>query len=130
MLVVLQVAINTTITDVNEFLNHIVTSTNMKCLTPPSALSGSCGFLAANLYAKSVFGEDALVNLSVEKGADGKLSGYIRIRWGPASTVGISQGVLRHCDCAADVGAARRLFDIVLGESLRWHAAILQVMIA
>ena len=73
-------AINTTITDVNEFLNHIVTSTNMKCLTPPSALSGSCGFLAANLYAKSVFGEDALVNLSVEKGADGKLSGYIRIR--------------------------------------------------
>ena len=42
--------------------------------------SGDCGFLAANLYAKSVFGEDALVNLSVEKGGDGKLSGYIRIR--------------------------------------------------
>ena len=42
--------------------------------------SGNCGFLAANLYAKSVFGEDALVNLSVEKGGDGKLSGYIRIR--------------------------------------------------
>ncbi|CAL8470680.1 g10222 [Coccomyxa elongata] len=75
-----KVAINTTIADVNEFLNHIVTSTNMKCLTPPSALSGNCGFLAANLYAKSVFGEDALVNLSVEKGSDGKLSGYIRIR--------------------------------------------------
>lgn len=39
-------------------------------------------FLAANLYARSVFGEDALVNLSVEKkeDADGKLSGYIRIR--------------------------------------------------
>lgn len=76
----LQVAINTTIPDVTEFLNHIVASTNMKCLTPPSALFGNCGFLAANLYAKSVFGEDALVNLSVEKGADGKLSGYIRIR--------------------------------------------------
>jgi coatomer subunit beta len=51
-----------------------------RCLTPPSALSGACGFLAANLYAKSVFGEDALVNLSVEQGPDGKLSGYIRIR--------------------------------------------------
>ena len=76
----MQVAINTTIPDVNEFLNHIVASTNMKCLTPPSALLGNCGFLAANLYAKSVFGEDALVNLSVEKGVDGKLSGYIRIR--------------------------------------------------
>lgn len=45
-----------------------------------SALEGDCGFLAANLYAKSIFGEDALVNLSVEKQADGKLSGYIRIR--------------------------------------------------
>lgn len=53
----------------------------MKCLTPPSALDGECGFLAANLYAKSVFGEDALVNVSVEKGLDGKLAGYIRIRW-------------------------------------------------
>lgn len=45
-----------------------------------SALEGECGFLAANLYAKSVFGEDALVNVSVEKQADGKLNGYIRIR--------------------------------------------------
>lgn len=45
-----------------------------------SALEGECGFLAANLYAKSVFGEDALVNVSVEKQSDGKLSGYIRIR--------------------------------------------------
>lgn len=38
--------------------------------------------MAANLYARSVFGEDALVNISVEKkdDQDGKLSGYIRIR--------------------------------------------------
>lgn len=76
----LQVAINTTITDVSEFLDHIVASTNMRCATPRSALEGECGFLAANLYAKSVFGEDALVNVSVEKQPDGKLAGYIRIR--------------------------------------------------
>nr|GEU38690.1 coatomer subunit beta-1 [Tanacetum cinerariifolium] len=75
-----KVAISTVIRDEKEFLDHIINSTNMKCLTPPSALEGHCGFLAANLYAKSVFGEDALVNLSVEKQADGKLSGYIRIR--------------------------------------------------
>ncbi|KAL5974102.1 hypothetical protein ACLOJK_030765 [Asimina triloba] len=75
-----KVAVNTVIQDEKEFLNHIIKSTNMKCLTPPSALDGECGFLAANLYAKSVFGEDALVNVSVEKQADGKLSGYIRIR--------------------------------------------------
>ena len=39
-------------------------------------------FLAANLYARSVFSEDALVNVSVERKDDneGKLSGYIRIR--------------------------------------------------
>ena len=54
--------------------------------------SGDCGFLAANLYAKSVFGEDALVNLSVEKGADGKLSGYIRIRCEPACILCLACG--------------------------------------
>lgn len=43
---------NTSITEVDAFLEHIVASTNMKCLTPPAALEGNCGFLAANLYAK------------------------------------------------------------------------------
>jgi len=57
-----------------------VASTKMKCLTSPSALDGDCGFLAANLYAKSVFGEDALVNVSIESGDNGDISGYIRIR--------------------------------------------------
>lgn len=75
-----KVAVNTVIQDEKEFLDHIIKSTSMKCLTAPSALDGECGFLAANLYAKSVFGEDALVNVSIEKQADGKLSGYIRIR--------------------------------------------------
>ncbi|PSN38413.1 Coatomer subunit beta [Blattella germanica] len=41
--------------------------TNMKCLTPEKALSGQCGFMAANMYARSIFGEDALANLSIEK---------------------------------------------------------------
>ncbi|MBA0867612.1 hypothetical protein Goshw_001967 [Gossypium schwendimanii] len=75
-----KVAVNTVIKNEKEFLDHIIKSTNMKCLTAPSVLDGECGFLAANLYAKSVFGEDALVNVSIEKQADGKLSGYIRIR--------------------------------------------------
>ena len=75
-----QVAVNTVITDVNAFLDHIVAATNMRCLTPPSALTGECGFLAANLYAKSVFGEDALVNVSIEQAPDGRLAGFIRIR--------------------------------------------------
>mmetsp|Transcript_6230 Transcript_6230/g.26099 ORF Transcript_6230/g.26099 Transcript_6230/m.26099 type:complete len:924 (+) Transcript_6230:252-3023(+) len=77
-----KVAIATVIPSLGEFLDHIVQSTNMCCLTPRSALEGASCFLAANLYAKSIFGEDALVNVSVEKkdDADGKLSGYVRIR--------------------------------------------------
>ncbi|KAF8102623.1 hypothetical protein N665_0198s0317 [Sinapis alba] len=75
-----KVAVNTMIQDEKEFLDHIIKSTNMKCLTPTSVLEGECGFLSANLYAKSVFGEDALVNVSIEKQTDEKLSGYIRIR--------------------------------------------------
>ncbi|CAM9668843.1 unnamed protein product, partial [Sphacelaria rigidula] len=77
-----QVAVNTTFTDLNEFLTHMVAKTNTNCLTPLSSLDGPSSFLAANLYAMSVFGEDALVNVSVEKknDADGKLSGHVRIR--------------------------------------------------
>ena len=48
------------------------------------ALSGDCGFMAANLYAKSIFGEDVLANLSIEKPvhlpATSPVQGHIRIR--------------------------------------------------
>jgi len=79
-----KVSVNTNITDLREYLDHIVASTNMKCLTPEKALSGDCGFMAANFYAKSIFGEDALANLSIEKplgsGPEGQVTGHIRIR--------------------------------------------------
>jgi coatomer subunit beta len=63
-----------------QFLNHITKATNMNCLTPESALAGECEFLSANLYARSSFGEDALANVSIEKLADGKIDGFVRIR--------------------------------------------------
>ncbi|XP_042197433.1 coatomer subunit beta [Callorhinchus milii] len=79
-----KVTVNTNIIDLNEYLQHILKSTNMKCLTPEKALSGYCGFMAANLYARSIFGEDALANVSIEKpvhlGPDAPVSGHIRIR--------------------------------------------------
>jgi len=79
-----KVAVNTEVQSCPVFLKHIQKITNMNCLTPDAALSGSCNFLAANLHARSVFGEDALVNLSVEKrtpaGGTVKLVGYMRIR--------------------------------------------------
>ena len=56
-------------------------STNMGCLTPDAALEGDCDFLSANLYARSVFGEDALANLSIERvGETGTIQGHVRIR--------------------------------------------------
>jgi coatomer subunit beta len=79
-------------------------STNMSCLTPEAALSGDCGFLSANMYARSIFGkdimtntsssllrcklnnylfiigEDALANISIEKQTDGAITGHVRIR--------------------------------------------------
>lgn len=48
----IQVSVNTTLPDLMEYLNSLLKSTNMKCLTPDKALSGECGFMAANLYAK------------------------------------------------------------------------------
>ncbi|XP_026814952.1 coatomer subunit beta [Rhopalosiphum maidis] len=76
-----KVSVSTSLTDLNEYLAHLLKSTNMKCLTPEKALSGQCGFMAANLYARSIFGEDALANLSIEKGLDKpQVIGHIRIR--------------------------------------------------
>jgi hypothetical protein len=43
------------------------TSAHVRCLTLESGKGGECGFYAANLYARSIFGEDALANLSIEK---------------------------------------------------------------
>jgi hypothetical protein len=67
--------------DLRQYLAHIMKSTNMACLTPEAALSGECDFLSANLYARSVFGEDALANLSIERlEGSGIIQGHVRIR--------------------------------------------------
>jgi len=78
-----KVSVNTTVSNLADYLAGLLKSTNMKCLTPAKALSGECGFMAANLYAKSIFGEDALANVSLEKNlgkADAPVTGHIRIR--------------------------------------------------
>ncbi|THW07042.1 Coatomer, beta subunit [Aureobasidium pullulans] len=62
-----------------DFLKGLMKVTNMSCLTPDASLSGDCQFLSANLYARSVFGEDALANLSVEQEGD-NVTGFVRIR--------------------------------------------------
>ncbi|KAI9189188.1 coatomer subunit beta [Blastocladiella emersonii ATCC 22665] len=75
--------------DLRKYLDHMMAATNMACLTPEPALAGAeCGVLAANLYARSVFGEDALANLCIERAPNGGgIVGHIRIR---AKTQGIA----------------------------------------
>ena len=65
---------------IRDFLKSLMKKTNMACLTPEASLEGDCGFLSANLYAKSVFGEDALANISIEKQDSGPIVGHVRIR--------------------------------------------------
>jgi coatomer subunit beta len=75
-----KVVVNTDITDLEQYMAHIASITNMRVQTAPNALAGRCNFLAANLYATSIFGEDALLNLSIELSANDQIVGYIRIR--------------------------------------------------
>ncbi|KAK6836550.1 Coatomer subunit beta [Apiospora arundinis] len=76
-----KVNINSKAKSLREFLEQLMACTNMSCLTPEASLKGDCQFLSANLYARSVFGEDALANLSIEKeGDDGPVTGFVRIR--------------------------------------------------
>ncbi|RDA89481.1 hypothetical protein CP533_0879 [Ophiocordyceps camponoti-saundersi (nom. inval.)] len=76
-----KVNINSKAQSLRTFLDQLKACTNMNCLTPEASLKGDCQFLSANLYARSVFGEDALANLSLEKeGEDGPITGFVRIR--------------------------------------------------
>ncbi|CAJ0957695.1 unnamed protein product, partial [Mesorhabditis belari] len=79
-----KVTVNTPIKNLREFLGHISAITNMRCLTGDAALAGECGFLAANFCAHSIFGEDALANVCIEKAnpidEESPILGHIRIR--------------------------------------------------
>ncbi|KAJ9053744.1 coatomer subunit beta [Entomophthora muscae] len=76
-----KVGVTTKINNLAEFLQLILKATNMGVLFPVGDLSNEdCNFLSANLYARTLFGEDALANLSIEKTDEGTISGHVRIR--------------------------------------------------
>ncbi|KAF8216278.1 coatomer beta subunit [Mycena galopus ATCC 62051] len=75
-----RVNVDNQMSDPREYLAHVMKATNMSCLTPEGATSGDCDFLSANMYARSLFGEDALANLSVERTPGGTITGHVRIR--------------------------------------------------
>ncbi|KAJ5677165.1 uncharacterized protein N7477_002798 [Penicillium maclennaniae] len=96
-----KVNINSKAKTLREFLKQLMESTNMACLTPEASLKGDCRFLSANLYARSVFGEDALANLSIEKeGDDGPITGFVRIR-SRSQGLALSLGSLKGLKAAA-----------------------------
>ena len=91
-----KITVNTNIRSIRAFLEHILKETNMRVLTPGRALEGECGFLSANVYARSIFGEDALANISLEQvggsngaGVNGNLGG------GSGGDEGSVQGAIR-----------------------------------
>ncbi|KAG5362800.1 Coatomer subunit beta [Yarrowia sp. B02] len=69
-----------------KYIRYFVENTNMKCLTPGAIkedatdLEDDCGFLSANLYSISSFGEEALANISIEINDNLEISGHVRIR--------------------------------------------------
>lgn len=76
-----KVNVKTKHTDLKDYLSHLVRTTNMRCVTSDRGLSGDCLFLSANLYARSSFGEEALVNVSIEKeSANSTVTGNVKIR--------------------------------------------------
>jgi coatomer subunit beta len=99
-----RVTINTQMTEPKEFINHIAAHTNTRILTPIEEFPDNMDFLAANFYAKSSFGEDALMNISIEKRA-ASLHGHVRIR---AKTQGVALALGDRINSAqrAVVGAA------------------------
>lgn len=85
-----KVSVNTNVTSLHEFIHLIARQTNMRILTPVDTLPSTVSFLVANLYARSVFGEDALVNISVESRQEGAIKGHVRIR---AKTQGVALSI-------------------------------------
>jgi coatomer subunit beta len=70
-----KVALSAPSGDLRKFVDHLAKETNLQILTPENALSGDCSYLSCNMAAKSLFGEDALGNISLELDASGEIRG-------------------------------------------------------
>lgn len=75
-----KITIKSQMNSLKEYLDELMSGTNMNCLTPGAIVGEECQFLSANLYSRSSFGEDALANLCIEKQTNGPIIGHVRIR--------------------------------------------------
>jgi len=85
-----KIAVNTHLSDPELCVKLVERHTNLHVVGSPERIASmmrQSQFAAVNMYAKSIFGEDALANISLERGPGGELSGSIRIR---ARTQGIA----------------------------------------
>ena len=80
-----KIVVSTNVASPEEFVKLLVKHTNMALVGSPDRIAAintllkTSQFAAVNLYAKSIFGEDALANVSLER-AGGELTGTVRIR--------------------------------------------------
>lgn len=79
-----KVQINTPATDLRTYVDYFAKCLNVKVMTPITDQDEASGFLVCNLYTKSKFEEDCLLNMSIEKvvngGEGGRITGLIRVR--------------------------------------------------
>lgn len=100
-----KVVVNTTLTDLREFVDYFSKSLNVSLMTKleDSDNQASNSFMVANFYTKSKFEEDCLLNMSIEKvnfsnqntkSSEVKITGLIRLR---AKTEGMALCVGEKC---------------------------------
>lgn len=76
-----KVTVKTKLTNLKEYLKQLIAATNMRCVTSEKTLDGESAFLSANLYAKSSFGEEALVNVGIDQETPtSNVRGSVKIR--------------------------------------------------
>lgn len=95
-----KVQINTSISELRDYVDYFAKALNVKVMTPISEQDEQSGFLVCNLYTKSKFEEDCLINMSIEKvqGPDGgRITGLIRVR---AKTEGMALCIGEKCKAA------------------------------
>eukprot|EP00347_Sterkiella_histriomuscorum_P009140 403342367 len=84
--------------DLREYVENFAKIMNVKLMTPISEQDQLSGFLVSNLYTKSKFEEDCLINLSIEKSSSGdgssRITGLIRVR---AKTEGMALCIGEKC---------------------------------
>ncbi|ORC88944.1 putative coatomer beta subunit [Trypanosoma theileri] len=102
------IAVNTDKTDLRDYVEFVMRETNMQLLEPypdveaetsesgelqglsPLSNDDDYDCVSCSLYARTVFGEDALANVSLERDAHSKITGVVRIR---SNTQSIAYGI-------------------------------------